>query len=99
MSTRNRIPSAVEPHLQLLPEASLTLLTGTLGCSPNWLTALFVGSVLGSKSDPAVDTGNNDRYGVILVSWLRDLQFWKDQIRRTAVRERVVWFESLLANC
>lgn len=87
MSTRNRIPSGIGPYLQLPPEASLILLTGTLGCSPNWLTALFVGSILRPKPDIDPDAGETGRYGVILVSWMRDLHFWKDEIRRTTVRE------------
>lgn len=80
----NRIPAAIAPFLELPPELSLVLLTGTLSCSPNWLTALYVGSVLGTGS--GAEAGMQQR-GVTFVSWMRDLSFWTDEIRRTTVCE------------
>lgn len=76
MSTthRNRTPSLLEPYLALPPEQSLILLTSTLGCSANWLTARFATTALQQE-----DTS------VLLVSWMRDLSFWKDELRRAAV--------------
>ncbi|KAK3702130.1 hypothetical protein LTR37_015105 [Vermiconidia calcicola] len=84
MSTRNRIPSALEPYLRLPPEASLILLTGTLGCSPVWLTARFIASVLAPRQDVASSAEKGTSTAVILVSWLQDLAFWKKELRRTA---------------
>jgi elongator complex protein 6 len=75
-SHRNRTPSTLEPYLALPPAQSLTLLTNTLGCSANWLTSRFAISALKDASDAT---------SVILVSWMRDLAFWKDELRRAAV--------------
>ena len=89
-------PSALEPYLRLPPETSLILLTSTLGCSINWLTARFIGSALqnfssssttGLEGQQTVD-GKQD-VAVLLVSWLRDLKFWQDEVRRVAVSENV----------
>lgn len=82
MSTRNRIPTAIEPLLRLPPEASLTVLTGTLGCNPLWLTLRFVGSALAQTS---ANDSNEGSCRVVFVSWLRDLAFWKNEIRRAVV--------------
>ncbi|KAL1583319.1 hypothetical protein WHR41_08066 [Cladosporium halotolerans] len=74
-SHRNRTPSALEPYLDLPAEQSLVLLTNTLGCSANWLTSRFAASAI---NDPSSSTS------VLLVSWMRDLVFWKDELRRAA---------------
>lgn len=87
MSARNRIPSALEPYLRLPSETSLILLTGTLGCSVNWLTARFAGSLLGNVN-PAVEFGSEGvgkETAVILVSFIRDGTFWKNEIKRAMV--------------
>ncbi|KAF2485979.1 hypothetical protein BDY17DRAFT_246791 [Neohortaea acidophila] len=78
MSTRNRIPQLLEPYFRLPPELSLILLTGTLGCTPTWLTSLYVSSILSPQQQQ-----QGEAYTVLLVSWMRDLKFWKTQIRRT----------------
>ena len=83
MSTRNRIPAAIEPLLRLPPEASLTILTGTLGCSPAWLTSRFVGSALSDRNDRT--------FSVVFVSWMRDLTFWKSEVRRAMVCKTVLF--------
>ena len=77
MITRNRVPEAIEPLLQLPPETSLTILTATLGCSQTWLTARFIGNAL-----------QQGHCAVVLVSWLRDLPFWKSEMRRAMVLRR-----------
>ncbi|KAK1060436.1 hypothetical protein LTR74_011877 [Friedmanniomyces endolithicus] len=123
-STRSTIPPLLEPYLRLPPEASLILLTGTLGCSVSWLVSRFVGSLLQPKilrdglggggtggsrggrhgsggggggsgghgvgreggEEGGGDGGDVDGVGqgvdVVLVSWMRDLAFWKSEIRR-----------------
>lgn len=86
MSGRNRIPPSLEPYLKLPPEASLILLASTLGCNATWLTALFVGSTLAANTPPNASDNGEGRTSMVLVSWMRDLTFWKDMIRRTAVR-------------
>jgi len=90
MSSRNRIPSALEPYLRLPPETSLVLLTSTLGCSANWLTARFVGSLLAQEAEPLKleSSGNGKETAVVLVSWMRDAAFWKSEIRRGIVSDK-----------
>lgn len=89
MSTRNRIPATLEPYLRLPPEASLILLTSTLGCSANWLTARFVGSLLGQNTSVSPESVGGTDHGketaVVLVSFMRDAAFWKNETRRTTV--------------
>ena len=85
MSTRNRIPTAIEPLLRVPPEASLTILTGTLGCSPAWLTSRLIGSALGHDSTSAAGDISDGDCSVVLVSWMRDLTFWKSEVRRAMV--------------
>ncbi|KAK5114201.1 hypothetical protein LTR85_010266 [Meristemomyces frigidus] len=84
MSSRNRVPTALEPYLRLPPEATLILLTGTLGCNVNWLTARFAGSLLARDGQPhgAGGEGQDNETAVVLVSWMRDAAFWKSEIRR-----------------
>ncbi|KAK4609208.1 hypothetical protein CLAFUW4_14345 [Fulvia fulva] len=79
MATRTP-PSALEPYLQLPPETSLILLTGTLGCNANWLTSRMISSTL---SPPNNDESTEKPISVLLISWLRDLPFWKNELRRT----------------
>lgn len=84
MSTRNRIPPSLEPYLRLPQELSLLLITGTLGCSPNWLTARLIGSTINGRQD-AVAVEDDDQTSVVLVSWMRDATFWKSELRRSMV--------------
>ncbi|KAK5712517.1 hypothetical protein LTR17_017964 [Elasticomyces elasticus] len=83
MSSRTRTPSALEPYLRLPPEASLILLTGTLGCSVHWLTARLMGSLNNVENTLAVQGSHGKETGVVLVSWMRDPVFWKIELRRT----------------
>ncbi|GIZ38806.1 hypothetical protein CKM354_000220700 [Cercospora kikuchii] len=81
-------PSALESYLRLPPETSLILLTSTLGCSVNWLTARFIGSALQNLQASASSEGSEGDGGkdvaVLVVSWMRDLKFWQDEVRRVA---------------
>ena len=85
MSARNRVAPALEPYLRLPPEASLILVTGTLGCSANWLTARFVGNFLMPNPFQDVDGIDGKNSTVVLISWMRDAAFWKGELRRTMV--------------
>ena len=88
MAQRNRIPTALEPYLRLPVQTSLILLTSTLGCSVNWVTARFAGSVLSEETRKIVskDDGTaQENIVVVLVSWMRDAAFWKTELRRTMV--------------
>ena len=81
MSSTRPPPPPLEPYLALPPETSLILLTGTLACSANWLVCRFIGRALTRQTDSEDETA-----GVVLVSWMRDLAFWKGELRRTTVR-------------
>lgn len=84
MSSRT-LPPALEPYLQLPPETSLILLTSTLGCSVNWLTARFISSALASDHRQQQQEPSPPPLAILLVSWIRDLAFWKTELRRTSV--------------
>ena len=77
MSTK--IPPLLEPYLSLPPEASLILLTNVLGASSNWLLLRFLHSTLLGTSD-AYD--ENEEPKVVLVSFMRDFAFWKENAKR-----------------
>ncbi|PBP24025.1 hypothetical protein BUE80_DR005135 [Diplocarpon rosae] len=78
-----RIPPLLEPYLVLPSEASLILLTSVLGASSNWLVLRFLHSALiGSDLTSEDVIAPEDEPKVLLVSFLRDLAFWKDNARR-----------------
>ncbi|KAI7366299.1 hypothetical protein KC354_g4232 [Hortaea werneckii] len=98
MSSRNRIPQALEPYLRLPSETAQILLTGTLGCSINWLTTRFVGALLApdgtnvTRGTAAAEGGGGGGFegagdtketAVVLASWMRSEKFWRDELRRT----------------
>ncbi|KAH7158066.1 hypothetical protein B0J13DRAFT_187813 [Dactylonectria estremocensis] len=72
MTSSSRIPHLLEPYLELPPEGSLTLLTSILGANANWLVLRHLYSNLRGSSGEDRDTG------VVLVSFLRDVAFWRD---------------------
>lgn len=73
----SRIPPLLEPYLVLPPEASLILFTSVLGASSNWLVLRVLHSaLLGSEMS------SEDGPKVLLVSFMRDLAFWKENGRR-----------------
>jgi elongator complex protein 6 len=77
----NRIPPLLEPYLALPPEASLVLLTSVLGASTNWLVLRFLHSTLiNSEVSSGIDSEGEPK--VLLVSFMRDLAFWKENARR-----------------
>ncbi|KAK0111401.1 hypothetical protein ONS95_001762 [Cadophora gregata] len=77
----SRIPPLLEPYVELPPEASLVLLTSVLGASSNWLVLRFLYSaMIGSEVSSEVDS--EDEPKVLLVSFMRDLTFWKENARR-----------------
>jgi elongator complex protein 6 len=70
-------------------EDRLTLLTSVLGASTNWLVLRFLQSFLhhgGSKKATAVGDEDaplgQDDVSVVLVSFLRDMAFWKDSAKK-----------------
>jgi len=76
----SRIPPLLEPYLALPPEASLILLTSVLGASSNWLVLRFLHSTLiGLDPVPAIQ---DDGAKVVLVSFMRDFAFWRENSKR-----------------
>ncbi|GME64286.1 hypothetical protein BKCO1_2600040 [Neofusicoccum parvum] len=91
----SRVPPLLQPYLHLPPASSLHLLTSVLGASTNWLVIRYLCSAF-ARSDarkPAATTdgddsglgAQDDHVAVILVSFLRDWDFWKTEGRRAGV--------------
>jgi hypothetical protein len=77
----SRIPPVLEPYLALPPEASLILITSVLGASSNWLVLRFLHTALISPDFPSEIQGE-DEAKVVLVSFMRDITFWKENAKR-----------------
>ncbi|KAI4850675.1 hypothetical protein E4T44_02606 [Aureobasidium sp. EXF-8845] len=81
MSTRNRTPPLLEPYLRLPTPGSQLLLTGVLDSTPQWLVTRLLRSAFVSSSETEASEEKQDDI-VVLVSWLRDYEFWKQEGRR-----------------
>ncbi|AEO65021.1 uncharacterized protein THITE_2111529 [Thermothielavioides terrestris NRRL 8126] len=95
----SRIPHLLEPYLALPDEASLIVLTGVLGASTNWLVLRHLYALLKQAgtakppqpgvtvtgASPAAAAGQEEEAAVLLVSFLRDLAFWRDGLARLGV--------------
>jgi hypothetical protein len=83
-----RIPHLLEPYLSLPPECSLTLISGVLGASTNWVVLRYLYSALSRKlpgvsPDEELASGKADTdAAVVLVSFMRDFAFWRDGISK-----------------
>ncbi|KUJ14391.1 uncharacterized protein LY89DRAFT_137598 [Mollisia scopiformis] len=95
----SRIPPLLEPYLALPPEASLVLLTSVLGASTNWLVLRFLHSAL---SEVSSGVSPEDEPKVLLVSFMLDLAFWRENARRLgldldklAAKKRFVFVDGL----
>lgn len=64
-----------------LPEGSLLLLASVLGASTNWLTQRYIFNSL----RPFTSNGEGEESKVLLVSFLRDLTFWKEGLRKLGI--------------
>lgn len=80
MSTRNRTPPLLEPYLRLPTPGSQLLLTGVLDSTPQWLVTRLLRSAFIPSSETESTEEKDDI--VVLVSWLRDYEFWKQEGRR-----------------
>jgi len=88
MSTE-RIPLPLSSYLRLPPEASLTLVTSTVNTTANWVLLRYLYAVLGNDARTGSSRLNGSKYGdvgVVLVSWMRDLAFWRTEARKAVVR-------------
>ncbi|KAK0633691.1 hypothetical protein B0T14DRAFT_533851 [Immersiella caudata] len=85
------LPHHLEPYLALPDEAALVVLTGILGASTNWLVLRYLYSFLKAPATlPArqqpTGLGEKDKeVSVLLVSFLRDFNFWKEGAGRLGV--------------
>lgn len=80
----NKIPPLLEQHLALPREASLTILANTLGASSNWLVLRYLHSILlqpGRGADAGVGETEAGP-GVVFLSFMRDLAFWREGASR-----------------
>ncbi|KAF2643462.1 hypothetical protein P280DRAFT_422348 [Massarina eburnea CBS 473.64] len=88
MPPSSRIPPLLQPHVCLPRDDSILLLTSTLGASANWLITRFLGDALNLKSgadggsEGAGRIEDGEGCNVLLVSWMREYEFWKQDCRK-----------------
>ncbi|KAF2132225.1 hypothetical protein P153DRAFT_364652 [Dothidotthia symphoricarpi CBS 119687] len=81
MPPSTRIPPFLHRHIHLPHDESILLLTSTLGASANWLIIRFLCDALSnSTQDGGAELGHN----VVLVSWMREYEFWRQEARKGA---------------
>jgi elongator complex protein 6 len=80
MPPSTRIPPLLQPYVHLPRDDSLLLLTSTLGASANWLLIRFLCDALSNTPQDGGEEGHN----VVLVSWMREYDFWKQEARKGA---------------
>jgi elongator complex protein 6 len=94
MTSNSRIPQHLAPYVERIPKDSLILLTGTLSNNANWLVVRYLCDAFSNdaslKNRPAGDISDGgaatrEEVGVVLVSWMRDFEFWKTEARRSGV--------------
>jgi elongator complex protein 6 len=89
MPPLSRIPPLLHPYITLPRDDSILLVTSTLGASANWLVVRFLCDAL-IKGNDGRATGTPQHGGmagesgasVILVSWMREYEFWKQEARK-----------------
>ncbi|KAL1613049.1 hypothetical protein SLS60_001281 [Paraconiothyrium brasiliense] len=79
MPPNSRIPPLLQPLVRTPKNDSLLLLTSTLDASANWLLTRFLYDTLGSG---AKHDENGGAKNVVLVSWMRDYEFWRQEARK-----------------
>lgn len=99
MAPSSRVPHHLQPYVSLPRKHNLTLLTGILGASTNWLIVRYLYAAIDGaqnqrvKSLQAPDVENvvqsenvvDGEPAVVLVSWMRDIEFWRTEVRRSVV--------------
>lgn len=82
-SASTKIPALLEPYIldgaASKQENSLTLITSIQGASSNWLVLRYLVALLAAKRGGEED---GEEAGVVLVSFLRDLTFWREGCSR-----------------
>ena len=85
MPSQSPIPPLIANSLAPLPESSLTLLTSVLGATSNWLVFRFLYAALNPPKDAEARAVGDNGSKVILISWFRDLSFWKEGAKRLGI--------------
>lgn len=97
MPSQPAIPALLSPLLQTPPKAcSLSLLTSVLSTSTNWLVLRFIYGALaeGEKSLNNNNSNNDDdddgtkttgEFRVLIISWLRGLELWREMGKKLGV--------------
>lgn len=97
MPSHPPIPILLSQYISHLPSSSLSLLTSTLAATTNWLVLRFIHAALKPVSRDEPDHVPADTK-VILVSWLRDGNFWKDGGKKLAINFQKVQLVDALNN-
>jgi elongator complex protein 6 len=82
MPPSTRIPPLLQPSVHLPRDDALLLLTSTLGATANWLLVRFLCDAL--SNGQLQDGGDHGGRNVVLVSWMREYDFWKQEARKGA---------------
>ena len=85
MPTQPALPPLLEPYVSSLSPSSLTLASSVLGATGNWLVLRFLYAALNhypSSGSTAIGSDLKKRRKVVLVSFLRDWEFWKTEAKR-----------------
>ena len=92
MPSHPPIPPLLSPYTNQTP-SSLTLLTSTLGASTTWLVLRFIYAFLQHprhRDSNATRKIPDSEGRVVLVSWLRDANFWKEGARKLGINSQRV---------
>lgn len=81
MPPSTRIPPLLQRYVSLSRDDSLLLLTSTLGATANWLLIRVLCDALIKDSE---DGGEDEGHNVVLVSWMREYDFWRQESRKGA---------------
>ena len=97
MPSHPPIPPLLSHYISDFPSGSLALLTSTLGAATNWLVLRFIHAALRNPGHdgPNIVSGNTR---VVLVSWLRDVNFWKDGGRKLGINFQRLQIVDALGN-
>ncbi|MCJ1274474.1 hypothetical protein MMC21_002270 [Puttea exsequens] len=96
MPSQPPIPPLLAPYLAPTPSSSLTLLTSTLGATSNWLVLRFIHAALKDYGRGGGDGRQETR--IVLVSWLRDANFWREGGRKLGIDSQRIWVLDALSN-
>ena len=88
MPSQPPIPPLLSPYVSTTPSTSLTCLTSTLAASTNWLVLRFIYAATKNASLDRQDLTQADTENtrIVLVSWLRDANFWREGGRKLVSR-------------